>query len=106
MPQPSYSATTTIAAIHHSPGWMWAYCVRMVEGALCNHSAPIAIAPWRIRFGGEASSDLIRQNLRCSKCGGKGGLIYHPSWGGDKVGYEYLPDEWLADSTQARARPT
>jgi len=57
--------------------WFWAYCERMG----CGHSAPIALAPFAIRWGLDASSDLIRNRLRCSLCGNKGGVaLKRPSW--------------------------
>jgi hypothetical protein len=57
--------------------WCWAYCERIG----CGHSAPIALAPFAIRWGMGASTDLIRERLRCSKCGRKGGVaIKRPSW--------------------------
>lgn len=57
--------------------WFWAYCERIG----CGHAAPIALAPFAIRWGLEASTDLIRARLRCSRCGRKGGVaIKRPSW--------------------------
>jgi hypothetical protein len=57
--------------------WFWAYCERMG----CGHVAPIALAPFAIRWGMEASTDLIRARLRCSACGKRGGVaIKRPSW--------------------------
>lgn len=57
--------------------WMWSYCERIG----CGHSAPIALAPFAIRWGMHASTDLIRERLRCSKCGCKGGVsLKRPSW--------------------------
>ena len=50
--------------------WWWAYCERIG----CGHVAPIALAPFAIRWGMDASTDLIRQRLRCTKCGRKGGI--------------------------------
>ena len=39
------------------------------------------MAPFAIRWGMDASTDLIRERLRCSKCGRKGGVsIKVPSW--------------------------
>lgn len=66
--------------------WMFAYCERIG----CGHSMPIALAPFAIRWGMGASTDLIRERLRCSKCGRKGGVaIKRPSW--NSRGYAVWP---------------
>ena len=39
----------------------------------------MALAPLIIRWGGDASSDLLRQSARCKYCGGKGADLQHPS---------------------------
>jgi len=56
--------------------WMFGYCERIS----CGHSMPIALAPFAIRWGMDASTDLIRERLRCSKCGAKGVALKRPSW--------------------------
>lgn len=56
--------------------WMFSYC----EHIGCGHSAPIALAPLAIRWGMDASTDVIRERLRCSKCGKKGVALKRPSW--------------------------
>jgi hypothetical protein len=56
---------------------MFAYCERIG----CGHSMPLAQALFAIRWGMDASTDLIRKRLRCSKCGRKGGVaLKRPSW--------------------------
>ncbi len=65
--------------------WMFAYCERMG----CGHSMPIALAPYAIRWGMEASTDLIRERLRCLKCGAKGVALKRPSW--NARGYSVWP---------------
>jgi hypothetical protein len=55
----------------------WVCCA----GHGCTHNhAPMAIAPFVIRWGPEASSDMLRQSARCSKCGAKGATLMLPSW--------------------------
>jgi len=39
----------------------------------------MAIAPLIIRWGGDASSDLLRRSARCTCCGSKGADLQHPS---------------------------
>jgi hypothetical protein len=59
-----------------------AYREATVGGKPCGHREPLAVAPFVIRWGPHASSDLLRQRLRCSKCGSLGAVIHGPSWGG------------------------
>ena len=56
--------------------WMHAYCERIG----CGHSAPIALAPFPIRWGMDASADLFRERMRCSRCGKRGVSLKRPSW--------------------------
>jgi hypothetical protein len=46
-------------------------------------STPWAFAPLIIRWGEHASSDVLRQRARCSRCGHLGATLRHPSWSGD-----------------------
>jgi hypothetical protein len=41
---------------------------------------PTALTPLIIRWGGDASSEVLRQCARCSKCGRKGASLTAPSW--------------------------
>ena len=66
--------------------WVWAYCERMG----CSHVAPVALAPYVIRWGPDASSDVLRERLKCAKCGRKGATLKHPSW------YEWGWQPWPA----------
>jgi|GEM_PF-5542814 len=40
---------------------------------------PATLAPFIIRWGAEASSDVLRQSAVCRKCGHKGATLVHPS---------------------------
>ena len=60
------------------PGWVWVYYTRYVP--LCQHRAPMALAPLIIRWGPDASSDMLRQCARCTACGHKGATLGHPGW--------------------------
>ena len=46
--------------------WCWVVCER------CLHRRPVAFVPLIIRWGPDASSNLIRRSARCTECGGKG----------------------------------
>jgi hypothetical protein len=71
-----------------TPGkWLWVYCAAYG----CLHHAPMAIAPFVIRWGPEASSDMLRRSARCSKCGAKGATLMLPSWVSTTVGFAPFP---------------
>src|SRR5262249_29385986 len=70
------SATTTLADLRRCTPWLWVYCER------CQHRSPAAIVPLMIRWGAEASSDMLRRSARCTRCGRKGATIQLPGWGG------------------------
>lgn len=63
-----------------TPNWAWAYCARMSPH--CGHRSAVALAPFAIRWGLDASSDLIRKSLVCARCGHKGAQIITPSSNG------------------------
>jgi hypothetical protein len=42
--------------------------------------APLALAPFVIQWGGDVSSNILRQNLRCTGCGRRGAALRHPGW--------------------------
>jgi len=49
------------------------------------------LAQFIIRWGPEASSDLLRKNARCTECGHKGATLSHPGWGGSQRGFLPFP---------------
>ena len=57
------------------PRWVWAYC----DNVGCGHISALPLVPFVIRWGAKASSNLIRRNLTCSKCGTRGVSITLPS---------------------------
>jgi hypothetical protein len=66
--------------------WAWLWCER------CQHRAPFAFAAAVIRWGPGASSDRLRERVRCTGCGSKGATIQHPSWGGTGIGFLPFPE--------------
>ena len=92
-------AKTTLAYLQKNGGWVWAYC----EGMGCGHKAPLAIDPFVIRWGGDKSSDLLRDQLRCSKCGRLGATLQMPGWIDSATGTQPFPVECpaLPDSVYA-----
>jgi hypothetical protein len=51
----------------------------------------MAFAPLIIRWGPDASSDVLRRNARCTRCGRKGAMLTHPSWISEDVGEQPFP---------------
>jgi hypothetical protein len=54
---------------------------------------PGAFVPLIVRWGTDASSDLLRRSALCTKRGRKGAVLQHPSWAGMDVGFEPFPLE-------------
>src|SRR5215475_11797163 len=84
----------TLGELHRSPGWVWIWCGRAMP--YCGHRAPMALAPLVIRWGPDASSDMIRQRAVCTKCGHVGATLQHPGWWGNQIGFEPFPDDGAA----------
>jgi hypothetical protein len=57
----------------YEPHWVWWWCPK------CHREVAVPLAPFIIRWGANASSDLLRKNPRCTKCGQRGGLLQMPS---------------------------
>ena len=81
---------STLANLQRDPKWVWLYC------RACPHHGPAAVAPFVIRWGADASPDLLRQAARCTGCGGKGAMLMSPSWAGSLVGWQPFPVDRLA----------
>jgi hypothetical protein len=72
-----------------TPGkWLWLHCA---SSAHCNHHAPVAIAPFVIRWGPNEPSDTLRRCARCSKCGHKGAATVGPSYIDADAGFAPFP---------------
>ncbi len=85
----------TLGELRRSACWVWLYCDS------CGHGAPVAVAPWLIRYGPAASSDLLRENARCELCRSRGASLRLPSWGGLDVGIAPFPADRLAKRSSA-----
>jgi hypothetical protein len=79
-----------VTLAEQSTCWIWLYC------GSCGRGAPVAVAPWIIRYGPTASSDLLRENARCELCRNRGASLRLPSWGGLDVGIAPFPADRLA----------
>ena len=51
----------TLGVLRRGHSWLWICC----EGKDCARSAAVALTPFIIRWGAEASSNLLRRNARC-----------------------------------------
>lgn len=79
--------------------WLWLTC-----NACQNHVA-IPIAPFAIRWGTNASSNLLRRRMRCSRCGTKSTSIAIPSWIDMQIGWQPFPVENGSGHPRIVARP-
>jgi len=79
------SPIPTLEQLRRGTPWCWIVCER------CLHRTPLAFVPLIIRWGPDASSDMLRRSARCTKCGRKGAVLQHPSWAGMHIGFEPFP---------------
>jgi hypothetical protein len=77
----------TLGELHREPHWFWVHC----DG--CRRSRALPLAPFVIRWGPEASSDMLRRNLTCTVCGHRGASLQHPSWVDSQIGLQAFPVE-------------
>jgi hypothetical protein len=77
----------TLGQLSRSPGWFWADC----NNRDCTHRRPLPFVPFVIRWGPQTSSDVLRRNLRCTKCGHRGAATMMPSWIDMQVGEQPFP---------------
>jgi len=69
----------TLGALQRDePHWAWLYCTNYHK---CTHRRAMPLAPFVIRWGANASSNVLRKSARCSQCGHKGAALMHPSIG-------------------------
>jgi hypothetical protein len=76
----------TLARLRRHQCWVWIICSRWG----CLRRAPMPLAPAIIRWGPDASSDVLRQRVRYSGCGSA--TLQIPSWVGSEIGLAPFPD--------------
>lgn len=81
-------ASTSIADLQKASPWWRINCPKVG----CGRVIASDLKAFAERWGADASSDVIRKNLRC-KCGHRGVELSHPSWGGADRGFEPFPGE-------------
>lgn len=79
------------------PRWLWLRCTNYTA---CHHQPAIPLVPLIIRWGADASSDVLRGCALCSRCGNKGAETYHPSV---DVGLHGCGLTWQLFPTERRA---
>ena len=68
--------SATLADLRAVTPQLWGICAR------CFRRTPTALAPWIIRWGAEASSDMLRRSAQYTESGRKGATIQIPGSGG------------------------
>ena len=96
MPSLDQPVTTLGQLAKQPPRWVWIYC----ENTACLHYSAVALIPFIIRWGPNASSDRLRR-LRCKKCGHRNASLKTASWGDNQTGYAPFPD-WLTGEENLR----
>jgi hypothetical protein len=84
----------TLGDLRRHACWLWLNCANPV----CLHRAPMALTPLIIRWGAEASSDMLRRSARCAHCGRKGVSLTIPSWVGLDTGFAPFPEDVAANA--------
>src|SRR3954454_9261077 len=65
----------TMGQLHRpAPHWCWIYCGDNQCRRISQPTA-LALAPYVIRWGATASSDVLRRSARCTVCGHKGATL-------------------------------
>lgn len=91
--RPASGPVPSLGHIREGEPWVWIYCAN----AGCNYYRPIALAPYIIRWGADASIDLLRQRVRCSKCGRMGATIKKRSWDAHRQEWQQWPQSSSQD---------
>jgi hypothetical protein len=66
----------TLEEMRRSVPWLWVHCAN----SQCRHTVPMALTSLIIRWGADASSDVLRQSARCTKCWHKGATLQLFLW--------------------------
>jgi hypothetical protein len=80
----------TLGQLRRDTPWLWVYCTAGIRRN-CVHKAPMALAPLIIRWGEDASSNVLRQRARCTACGTLGAMLQHPGHVDSIVGLAPFP---------------
>jgi hypothetical protein len=89
-----------------APHWCWIYCGNAFCARIYRPTA-ITLAPYVIRWGAEASSNMLRRCARCTVCGHKGATLSHQGDDPEHDNYAAFPAEHalrLSATIVARSR--
>lgn len=78
----------TLADLRKHSAWAWVYCDKW------SHHAPVTFVPLMIRWGRNASSDMLRRCAKCTVCGHKGATLQHPGWVDTDFSRSLVSDVW------------
>jgi hypothetical protein len=68
---------TTLLTLQRRSTWWWVVC----PNNNCMHEAPVALAPFIIRWGPDAPRERLERAAKCERCGHQGGTLEHPTRG-------------------------
>jgi hypothetical protein len=76
-PRPPAPQVPTLGQLLHQPYWLWLRC------DACGHRVAVALVPFVIRWGADASSDVLRTQARCTSADDMGracSIQAGPTW--------------------------
>lgn len=94
MPRFAPGPVPTLAELRRTSCWLWLDC------PACRRRRPVALVPFMIRWGLDASSDLLRKRARCAACGHVGAQTYLPSYGDAVTGFAAFPADLAREDTR------
>jgi len=94
---PAPPVPTLHALNRDAPHWLWLHC------PACKRNVATPLAPFVIRWGLDASSDVLRHNARCIVCGRRGALLTAVSHSCAELFYDPFPIERGFGRAGARA---
>lgn len=75
----------TLRELRRGTTWFWLDCQH------CKARRPVLLVHLMLALGVDASSDRVRSQARCRRCGKQGAATYHPSWVDSQTGFQAFP---------------
>lgn len=85
----------TLAEWRRGTPWLWWYCERFLpDGRPCGQTGALALVPYILYFGPDASETVLTRGLQCPRClgAGEGASIRPPSMNGSHGPQAFPPD--------------
>jgi hypothetical protein len=73
--------------------WVWLFC----SNTDCGRWKPIALVPFIIRWGADATVDRLKRSALCTTCGQRGAGIATRGWHDSVVGRAQWPIHFICD---------